>query len=172
MNADKFYVSRFVLIFGPITLVLGTLGTLFLGWVAYILTTRYNASLAFLAALWMAWIVFVGMCLVLWISAIALLRRRTIPVISFETDHVTYQTATGAIVTIPLSEIQGVEVEPILTPKYGGGHILVYRQNSHKDKIFIFNLNASHKEVFLAFKERLPHLLQPYSTIERLIRAA
>jgi hypothetical protein len=151
---------------------MSTLVPLFIGWVLYVITTQYNASLAFLAVSWLVWIVLAGgsllVCISVIISEIALRRQGSVPVISFETDHVTYRTDTRATVTIPLSEIQGVEV----VREYRSVSILIYRPNSHKDKIPITVLNASSTEVFLAFKERLPHLLQPYSTVERLILSA
>jgi hypothetical protein len=121
--------------------------------------------------LWTISIFFAALCLVLWKKSIDFVIDRNNPVISFSDDHVTFLTSVGELISMPLVEIWGVEVENI-GPSYGGGHILISRQNSQSYKIYISNLGAVPKDVFLAFKERLPHLRQPHSNIRRLIHAA
>jgi hypothetical protein len=171
MTEQRFFVSRFALVFGTATLIAFTVLVLYIGWDTYIIAAQYDVSPQSLTLLRIIFVFCGVVCLVLWIKFLALIRRRAEPVISFKADSVTYQTNIGKMVSIPLSEIWGVEVET-LGPQMGGGHILIRRSNSQIDKIYYYNLGASYEEVFLAFKERAPHLRQPYSTVLRLNRAA
>ena len=170
MTEQRFFVSRFFLVYGLVMVIAVTVTALFMGWFTYFIGAQSDGSPLILTILG----IFSAFCgvasLVLWTKILALIRRRAEPVISFKADSVTYQTNTGEMVSIPLSEIWGVEVES-LSPEYGGGNILIRRSNSQIDKIYHNNLGASYKEVFLAFKERAPHLRQPYSTVWRLNRA-
>lgn len=171
MTDQRFFLSRSALIFGTVMVAFSTVATVFIGWVTYVIFTRYDASPYFLTALLLITAFFCGVCFWLWTKVVALIHRRADPVITFNADNVEYLITTGEMVSITYSEIRGVEVE-LLAPKYGGGHILIRRSISQIDKIYVFNLAASPREIFLAFKERLPHLLQPYSTLQRLIHAA
>jgi hypothetical protein len=167
----RFYLSKFLLMFGLAGATAGTAGIIFIGWLAYVLGARYDASAWLLALLWSSFAILALGYSVLWRSVIRMIRSAAEPVISFETNSVTYRLNTGKVIFTPFSEIRGVEVESF-GPKFGGGHILIHKSDSHTDQIYIFNLSAPKKEVFLAFKENLPHLVQPYSTVQRLIYAA
>lgn len=171
MTEQRFFVSRFFLVYGLVMVIAVTVAALYMGWLTFFIGAQSDGLPLILIILG----VFSAFCgvasLVIWTKVLALIRRRAEPLISFKADSVTYQTNTGEMVSILLSEIWGVEVES-LSPEYGGGHILIRRSNSQIDKIYIYNLGASYKEVFLAFKVRAPHLRQPYGTVWRLKRAA
>jgi hypothetical protein len=171
MTEKRFFVSKISVFIALVSVILCTAVILFLWWVTYIIGDQYEASPEFLFILRFISACFGVVCGLFWFKIFALIRRRNEPVISFMADSVTYQTSNVWTVSIPLSEIWGVEVEQ-LSPKAGGGHILIRRSNSQIDKIPVMILDASYTEVFLAFKERVPNLHQPYSTVERLKRRA
>lgn len=171
MTEKRFFVSKFVVFVALVSVMLFTAAILYLWWVTYIIDDQYQASPEFLFILRFISACFGVVCCLSWFKIFALIRRRNEPVISFMADSVTYQTSNAGTVSIPLSEIWGVEVEQ-LSPRAGGGHILIRRSNSQIDKIPVMILDASYKEVFFAFKERVPNLHQPYSTVERLKRLA
>ena len=167
----RFYLSKFVLRFAPLGAMAVTGATAFLVWLTYVLSTRYVTSHWFLFALWSidAFLLFVSFTF--WQAVVRMIRHAAEPVISFEANGIRYQLKTGDTVFTPFLEILGVEVEAF-GPRLGGGHILIHKSNQNTDSIYICNLNALPEDVFFAFRERLPHLFQPHSTIMRLIYAA
>ena len=167
----RFYLSRFVLISAPFFCLFVSAGAGFSAWLIFVLSTQYNASYLLLLALCLFDVFLIFVALRFWRKTIYIFQRRLEPVISFDTNGVSYRMDMKDSVFTPYSQIRGIEVEPF-GPKLGGGNIVIHKSDSQPDKVYICNLSGSPGEVFAAFKPRLPNLTQPHSAIQRLVGAS
>lgn len=144
--------------------------TLFFGWIVLNLGASYNVSNFALIMLWAFFALFTATSIFLWTTGIRRIRCAHVPVIAFRGDHVEYQNIERKTVSLPLIDVVGIEFDH-LSPNLGGGHLLVRKSNAEIDRVFVFNLAGSDAEVFAAFRERAPHLIQPHRAIKRLVRS-
>ena len=164
MRSDvNFYKSKFVLVFLILANVASLVCAIFFGRLVYDLGEGRNVGVV-----WFAFALVLACCIPLWWLSIRQLPRWNDPVISFQSNGVTYRLNSGAVVSTPFPEIRGVEVETA-GPKAGGGHILIHKGGGDTDKVFLFNLAASREQVFSAFEEMLPNLVHPRGTLNRLV---
>lgn len=99
------------------------------------------------------------------------LRLARMPLIAFGADEVSWRSTPddSAVHVAPLSSISGVECEIYATGTAYAAFVRIQRWASPSIWIDITLLKASPTEVFNAFKDRLPALVQPQPEVHRLI---
>jgi len=164
MRSDvNFYVSKVALATLVLMAAAGLACAIFLSRLAYDLGEERNVG-----GVWFAFALVFACCIPLWWLVVPQISRWNDPVLSFQTNGVSYRVNSGAVVSTPFSEIRGVEVDTN-GPKSGGGHIHIHKGDGDTDRVFLFNLGASPKQVFSAFEERLPNLVNLHGTLNRLV---
>lgn len=163
------HLSRVIIAVQVLGLVFGATGCVLVAVLAGLSFEQGSARLAFVLAA--VDVLFAAAVVFMWRAVSAELRWGRRPIVSFAADGFTFTPNLRDLVSVRYADIVGVEFE-VRSSRGSQVHLVIHTADLSTQRLFINNLDMSAAQIFDEFKKRLPHLVQPFSTVQRLIPAS
>ena len=161
------YISKFVLVLGTFGCISMSSALVFLVWVVSRVSAQHqNISPGILCSLWVVSSVLAVGTAALWLVVVKSILWRNKVIISFDDSDVSYWTKNyKELIRTRYDEIRKIDIETVPLVRGSQLFLQVHKSDGETDNIFVNNLGKSVAEIFQMFKEKCPHLVQPYSTV-------